>query len=359
MQGRCAQKHQSGHVGLPPSSPTFLPCCAGGGAAGRRAGRVAAGGGGEGCGGWTEGRITNAACHMVKQRRFTTDRVPHRQHGVVASECQVWEWDQTPALACAPSLATAARGDWLKREVWREGRGLVASWCLCRFAYLWGSGRRKEEMVEKSDAGLDGEQKAAHCEISWIKEMEPKKRECETLRKMFHLFFLSVCSQGLWFIHRWHHGDHSYFYWLVNGQLFFMICHLSNPHQSTSPWEEEKKKSTTQKWLRVERQNMIHACHATVLGMFRKSNVLSLLLLCSPYLPALFMTPGTALCVRIKMHKQSIWCNVFFLAVNFDWTSDLLPLPLRDLGFVYGCACMCVLVWVYGRGYSWHHVVCS
>lgn len=55
-------------------------------------------------------------------------------------------------------------------------------------------------------------------------------------------FYFSLSSQELWFIHRWHHGDHSYFYWLVNGQLFSMLCHLSNPHQSTSPWERKKKK---------------------------------------------------------------------------------------------------------------------
>lgn len=47
--------------------------------------------GGMRCGGWIEGRITNLACHMVKQGRFMSDRVPHRQHGVVAAECQVWE----------------------------------------------------------------------------------------------------------------------------------------------------------------------------------------------------------------------------------------------------------------------------
>lgn len=68
------------------------------------------------------GRITNSACHMVKQRRFMTDRVPHRQHGVVASECQVWEWDQTPALVCTPFLATAAR---VTGQRWQSYYGLV------------------------------------------------------------------------------------------------------------------------------------------------------------------------------------------------------------------------------------------
>lgn len=63
---------------------------------------------GKSWGGWTEDRITNVACHMVKQSGFTTDRVPHRQHGVGDSECQVWEWDQTPALVYTPFLASAA-----------------------------------------------------------------------------------------------------------------------------------------------------------------------------------------------------------------------------------------------------------
>lgn len=35
---------------------------------------------------------------------------------------------------------------------------------------------------------------------------------------------------------------------------------------------KKKKKSNTQKWLRDERQIMIHACCATVLCMFHKSN---------------------------------------------------------------------------------------
>lgn len=102
---------------------------------------------------------------------------------------------------------------------------------------------------------------------------------------LFLWFYFSLYSQELWFTHRWHHGDHSYFYWLVNSQVFSMLCHLSSPHQSTCPWE---KKSSTQKWLWVERQNMIHACRATVLDMFHKSNVLSLLLVFYPYLSVLF-----------------------------------------------------------------------
>lgn len=77
------------------------------GATVRRALWVAAGGGKEMR--WVdEGQNHKVACHMVKQRGFTTDRVPHRQHGVGASECQVWEWDQTPALVYTPFLASAA-----------------------------------------------------------------------------------------------------------------------------------------------------------------------------------------------------------------------------------------------------------
>lgn len=41
-----------------------------------------------------------------------------------------------------------------------------------------------------------------------------------------------------------------------------------------------KKPSTAQKWLRGERWNVSRACHATVLGVFHKSNVVLLLLLC-------------------------------------------------------------------------------
>lgn len=96
----------------------------------RRARWVAEGGGRGTCGGWTEGRITNVACHMVKQRRFTTDRVPHRQHGVGASECQVWGWDQPPPLVCAPFLACVARCDW-PRAVWR--RACVLFFIVCSF----------------------------------------------------------------------------------------------------------------------------------------------------------------------------------------------------------------------------------
>lgn len=70
------------------------------------------------CRGWREGRITNLAYHMVKQGRFTTDQVPRRQHGVVASECQVWEWDQTPALVCTLFLATSA-----------EDGSVIGGWC--------------------------------------------------------------------------------------------------------------------------------------------------------------------------------------------------------------------------------------
>ena len=35
-------------------------------------------------------QVTNVACHMVKQERFTTDPVSHWPHGVAASECQAW-----------------------------------------------------------------------------------------------------------------------------------------------------------------------------------------------------------------------------------------------------------------------------
>lgn len=133
----------------------------------------------------------------------------------------------------------------------------------------------------------------------------------------FHWLYSSLYIQDLWFTHQWHHGDHSYFYWLVNGQPLFMLCHLSNPHQSTTPWE---KKSTTQKWLRVERRNMIHACHATVLGMFHKSNVLSCL------------------------------CHCYWFAIR--------------ICLCYSCTMryneyVCVCVWFKGWGYSWPCVVCS
>ena len=78
-------------------------------------------------------------------------------------------------------------------------------------------------------------------------------------------FYFSLDSQELWFIHRWHHGDHSYFYWLVNGQLFSMLCHLSNPHQSTSPREKKKKKSQPPKndW---ELKGGIRYMHAMLLS---------------------------------------------------------------------------------------------
>lgn len=58
---------------------------------------------------------------------------------------------------------------------------------------------------------------------------------CKTEISSYLIISLSSYSQELWFTHRWHHGDHSYFYWLVSSQLFAMLCHLSNPQQSTSP----------------------------------------------------------------------------------------------------------------------------
>ena len=130
-----------------------------------------------------------------------------------------------------------------------------------------------------------------------------------------------------------------------------MLCHLSNPHQSTSPWE---KKPSTQKWLRVERRNMIHACHATVLGMFHKSNILSLLLVCSPYLPV----------SQCAVLPYSAYIYLSFFHSNFKWNTPLLRTPcalhhvLRPL-FSPACfrhVCVCVTT---GWGYSWPCVVCS
>lgn len=108
----------------------------------------------------------------------------------------------------------------------------------------------------------------------------PNKREYKLRFPSYtFLFFLKIPDQ--WFTRWWHHGDHSYFYWLVKGQL---LLHALPHVQSAAVIKARGKKGKVKhpKWLRVERQNMIHACHTTVPRMFHKSNVLSLLLDCRP-----------------------------------------------------------------------------
>lgn len=142
--------------------------------------------------------------------------------------------------------------------------------------------------------------------------MQTRQNHIEYMQRAISSFYVSFCTQERWFTHRWHHGDHSYFYWLVSSQLFSVLCHLSNRHQSTSP--REKKKSSTQKWLRVERRNMIHACHATVLGVFHKSDVLSLLLVCHPCLHLLFTHWVKSGLYPIIQHLSTLlylWSNGF------------------------------------------------
>lgn len=141
---------------------------------------------------------------------------------------------------------------------------------------------------------------------------------------------LSSYSQKLWFTHRWHHGDHSYFYWLVSSQLFAMLCHLSNPQQSTSPRE---KKSSTQKWLRDERWNMRHACHSTVLGMFHKSNVLSLLLVCHPYLHLFFVKSAIFSILQHLSALLHLWSNGFYAALGPSLTLS----ELQRWGYSWPC----------------------
>lgn len=71
--------------------------------------------------------------------------------------------------------------------------------------------------------------------------------------------------QQPWFTQQWYHGDHSYFYWLVEVQV--CPCYATCPVCS-SQQPPGKKMSTTQKWLRGERWNVRRACHATVLACF-------------------------------------------------------------------------------------------
>lgn len=71
--------------------------------------------------------------------------------------------------------------------------------------------------------------------------------KCNILKKTkthllkFASFYSLLQSQDLWFTQRWHHGDRSYFYWTVKGQLLSVHRHLPNPHQSTRPWREGGK----------------------------------------------------------------------------------------------------------------------
>lgn len=120
-------------------------------------------------------------------------------------------------------------------------------------------------------------------------------------------FLLSLHMQQPWFTQQWHHGDHSYFYWLLHVQLLSVLCHLSNLQQSTTPWEKKKKKrSTTQKWLRGERWNVICACRATVSGVFHKSNVLLLLLLLLSFMHPSSDTPLGSCDIHFKL-VVSLW----------------------------------------------------
>lgn len=78
-------------------------------------------------------------------------------------------------------------------------------------------------------------------------------------------FLLCLCMQQPWLTQQWHHGGHSYFYWL--GEVQLCPCYATCPICS-SQQPPGKKMSTTQKWLRGERWNVICACHATVLACF-------------------------------------------------------------------------------------------
>ena len=62
-------------------------------------------------------QVTNAACHMVKQERFTTDPVSHWPHGVAASECQAWAVRSDSGFRTYTQSGRLSHDDWLKMSM--------------------------------------------------------------------------------------------------------------------------------------------------------------------------------------------------------------------------------------------------
>lgn len=163
---------------------------------------------------WTEGRITNAACHMVKQSWFTTDRVPHQQHGVGAPECQVWEWDQAPDLVWASFLATAA--DCVRPEAYM--RHLIVTGghahhdCTVRWDWSWSRIR----CIHKNRDGQN---------CAW---------NLFFLKNPSLLFFATAMIYSA--VTSW---SPQLFLLAGRGPALSALCHLSNLQQSTTPWEKK------------------------------------------------------------------------------------------------------------------------
>lgn len=306
---------------------------------------------------WTEGRITNLPCHMLKEGRFMTDEVPHRWHGVVASECQVWEWDQTPALGCTPYLVNAGELA-ADGSVIGDQHGIL---CLLYLAVV---------------AETSPKYKVAHIPKKWVQR---HKRETKKQRdkgnptreshydKKEHLFFLSFyffCSQEPWFTHRWHHGYHSYFYWLVNGQLFSLQCHLSNPQQSTSPWEKKvKHPKMIESWK--EEYDTCMPCYCPMHVSQVKCLVTATGLLCL-YYSLVFIH----LQLLTQCWNSTLLHTICFLSVLYNHTIYILTFHMKypsvDHHVLHPCSppqgfrvCECVFVWLQGWGYSWPSVMCS
>lgn len=208
---------------------------------------------------------------------------------------------------------------------------------------------------------------ASKTEMQMLKENhETATNECV---KILILFYFSLCSQALWFTHRWHHGDHSYFYWMVNGQLFSMLCHLSNPHQSTSPWEKKVKHPKMIESWKVEYDTHMPCycprhvsqvkCLVTATGLLSLFVCYSLQHLVCP----LIQQAHFAFCslfpqiFRITQHAFpcEFWTK-YFLSDEALWSmlryATLPPTASLLQGFD-------VCVWLQGWGYSWPCVVCS
>lgn len=99
-------------------------------------------------------------------------------------------------------------------------------------------------------------------------------------------------------------------WWRSSSCPCYATCPICSSQQ---PLGEKKKTSTTQKWLRGERWNVICACHATVLGVFHKANVMPLRLLS-------FMHYWTLLSF---LHQQHEVCLFFDIVGHSAFVQDI------------------------------------
>lgn len=177
--------------------------------------------------GGTEDRVKIVVCHVVKQNRFMSDRVPHQQRGVGAAEWPVWGVRSGSSFSLCALIDIGSRA-WLPLS-----SGLLASsWFLlslkvqmkCENTAQNGGVKANKNQHE---AGLELSER---CRDSW-------KQTCNCLKNIyqFPLFFywlyFPLYIQKLWFTQQWHHGDHSYFYWMVKSQLFSTTCPIRTSQQ--------------------------------------------------------------------------------------------------------------------------------